>query len=217
MTPEYIALKLSLLPQFEVANVDPVTVKFGSGFTLRGTFSESVPEEGGASLFLPDLRYLFSGSMLPATSLLREIEFPDRTDFEVNLAEIIGKKLAYFGASYDRRHVSLALDPEIEWEEVHFQPHLALAEHYIDKEGKEWTKRSEFVEGTEVPKGAWLEEGGWDHEHCVFCWNTIDAEHTGYKSQHGTYEGEWVCKWCYENTIKNHDPRPLISDYKDRK
>jgi len=216
VTPEYIASKLSLLPQFEVDSIDPVTVKLDRGFTLRGVFSERVSEEGGASLFLSDLRYLFSGSLLPATSSLREIEFPDGTDFEVDLAEIIGKKLAYFGSSYDRRHMDLVLNPEIHWEEVHFQSHVALAEHYVDEDGKRWIKRSEFVEGTEVPKDAWLEEGGWDHEHCVFCWNTIDFEHIGYKSKHGTYEGQWVCKWCYENAVRNHDPRPLISDYADR-
>ena len=41
--------------------------------------------------------------------------------------------------------------------------------------------------------------GGWKHEHCNICWETIaeSAERFGYCDQ---YE-RWVCESCYENYI----------------
>jgi hypothetical protein len=174
-------------------------------------------EEGGASLFLNDLRYLFSGTISPSSSPLREVEFSDGSDFEISLEELKSEQLTYFGAAYDRRHITLALDPEIQCEKIDFQPSKALAQHFIDQNGKQWRKLSAFTEGDQIPDGAWLVDEGWDHEHCVFCWDKIDDDHPGYRSHHDTYDNEWACQWCYDNAVKNNDPRPLISNYKDRK
>jgi hypothetical protein len=218
MTPEYIASKLSLLPRFHVERLDQGTKKHGGGFTLTGKFSEPVDTaEGGASLFLQDLRYLYSGSISASTSSVREIEFVDGADFEVSLEELKNNQLTYFGATYDRRHITLVLDSEIQWEKIDFQPYKALAEHFTDQDGKRLRKLSAYTEGDQIPDGAWLVEEGWDHEHCVFCWDKIDNEHFGYRSHHDVYENEWVCQWCYSHAVSKHDPRPLISNYKDRK
>jgi hypothetical protein len=44
-------------------------------------------------------------------------------------------------------------------------------------------------------------EGGWDHEHCSICWETIgpyeDEENTGYRDQ----DGKWVCERCYDSFV----------------
>lgn len=218
MTPDYIASKLSLLPRFQVEQLDLGTKKYGGGFTLRGRFTEPMSEEEcGASLFLNDLRYLFSGTISPSSSSLREVEFSDGSDFEISLEEIRSEQLTYFGAAYDRRHIILVLDPEIQWEKIDFHPQKALAKQFIDRDGKQWNELSEYREGETIPDGAWLVDEGWDHEHCVFCWNKIDREHYGYRSHHDTFGNEWACQWCYDNAVENHNPRPLISNYKERK
>ena len=69
-----------------------------------------------------------------------------------------------------------------------------------------------IVEGTRI-RGMWGQEpmanaesvhrveGGWDHEHCSICWETIGPyegeENTGYRNQ----SGEWVCVRCYQSYV----------------
>lgn len=40
-------------------------------------------------------------------------------------------------------------------------------------------------------------KGGWDHEHCRLCWETIDED-----SRYGYLDGtDWVCITCYDRYI----------------
>ena len=44
-------------------------------------------------------------------------------------------------------------------------------------------------------------EGGWDHEHCAICWETIsqasNCQHDGYVDQNGI----WVCISCFDSYV----------------
>ena len=43
--------------------------------------------------------------------------------------------------------------------------------------------------------------GGWDHEHCSICWETISQfteQKTGYVNQ----KNQWVCTACFESYVK---------------
>jgi hypothetical protein len=217
VTPEYIASKLSLLPQFEVVSLDHRTGETGRVNILQGYFSSPISnKEQAANLFLSDLRFL-DGLLIAADQRehLRTVEAGGYCWSDIYEREVLGAHLAFFG-NYDARHLRLAIDPDILWTRIDFRPHKALAKHFIDKDGKRWQKLSEYMEGNAIPDGAWLVDEGWDHEHCIFCLNRIDRETPGYKSHHEVYGDEWTCQWCFRNSVEQHDPRPLLIRYTGR-
>jgi hypothetical protein len=79
----------------------------------------------------------------------------------------------------ERSH--LVYDTSRDWQRVQFVPYDSAFYH---NDG-----RAEVI------------EGGWDHEHCAICWQTIspsepDNEY-GYRDQDDT----WVCQTCYEQYV----------------
>lgn len=48
----------------------------------------------------------------------------------------------------------------------------------------------------QLPEGATLQDGAWDHEHCRLCWKKIMEK--GGDFQEGYTDGQdWVCPDCY--------------------
>jgi hypothetical protein len=216
VTPDYIASKLSLLPQFEVVSLDHRTGKQGSVTFLKGYFSPSVGNyEQGANLFLPDLRFL-DGLLAAANDHehLRTIKVDEYSWSDIYEREVVGANLAFF-SNYDARRLKLVLDPDITWSKVDFQPRKAIQAHIIGTDGQPYTRRSVYEEGRQLKEGESIVEGAWNHEHCIFCWNTINSENIGYNSKNDQSD-EWVCEWCYSHAVQPHDPRPLLTPYKDR-
>ena len=86
---------------------------------------------------------------------------------------------------------------------------------------QQWTPSpalsTKTIEGTSVtkyvgqkynPKKTKLIEGGWDHDHCLFCWQSVcncggeDCVPQGY-----TDGNDWICPSCHEKVIlKGEDP-----------
>jgi hypothetical protein len=214
VTPEYITSKLSLLPQFEVVSLNHR--EKGRVTILQGYFSSPIGnEEQGANLFLPDLRFL-DGLLTSANQgeHLRTIQTGGYSWSEIYEREVLGTHLAFF-SNYDARHLKLALDPEIVWNKSNFVPRMAIQTHMIGTDGKPYRCLSPYEEGTPLKEGESIVEAGWDHEHCVFCWRTIDLENVGYSGSSNDDE-EWACDWCYRQAIEPHDPRPLLLPYKSR-
>jgi hypothetical protein len=214
VTSDYIASKLCLLPQFEVVSLDHKAGKQGRVAVLNGYFSTPISdEEQGTNLFLDDLRFL--EGLLTAvdeSDSFRTIEAGGYGWEEIRKDEVVGAKLAFFG-NYDARRLRLAIDPEIAWTKVDFQPRKAVQALVTGTDGKPYRRLSMYREGMKLKKGETIVDSGWSHEHCIFCLNTIDGEYIGFNS---TKDGEWVCEWCYRNAVFPHDPRPLLTHYSDR-
>jgi len=216
VTPEYIASKLSLLPQFEVVSLDRRTGKQGGVTFLKGYFSRSVGnDEQGANLFLPDLRFL-DGKLAAVDEgeHLRTIQVDEHSWSDIYEREVVDANLAMF-SNYDARRLNLVLDPDIKWSKVDFQPRKAIQARIIGTDGKPYRRLSIYVEGRPLKAGESIVEAGWDHEHCIFCWTTINSENTGYTTANHPTD-EWLCEWCYSHAVQPHDPRPLLTPYKDR-
>jgi len=217
LDPNYIASKLSLLPQFEVVSIGHRTEKHGRVALLSGYFSSPVgEEEQGANLFLSDMRFL-DGLLLPAKAdeSLRVIEAGGYSWSDIYERDVVGKRLAFF-SNYDRRRLNLVLNPEIVWEPVEFHPRKAIQSYVIGTDGKSRCRLTEYKEGAQLQADEMIVEAAWDHEHCIFCWNKIDSENLGYTSQHKEWGDEWACEWCYKNSVAPHDPCPLLIPYAAR-
>ena len=42
--------------------------------------------------------------------------------------------------------------------------------------------------------------GGWDHEHCALCWQTI-SRHPGHQASGYSDGSKWLCCECYERYV----------------
>ena len=112
-----------------------------------------------------------------------------------------GETYSYLDSYWGER-AALVLDESLEWSRVEFVPQDAVEwrnEHGL----RHWAK----VGGSSTGE---LLKGGWDHEHCEICWETIsqhDQKH-GYVNQHD----QWVCEQCYSKKV---GPKRIsfINDY----
>jgi hypothetical protein len=214
MTPEYIASRLSLLPQFEVVSIGRKTTGDGEVAILNGYFSIPVgDEEQRGNLFLDDVRFLETTvTASDDGDSYRTVEAGGYGWGDIRESEVVGANLAFF-SSYDARRLRLVIDPDITWTKVDFRPKKAVQSRVIGTDRKPYRRLSMYREGMKVKEGESIVESAWDHEHCVFCLNRIDDEHIGYNSEG---DGEWVCEWCYLNAVHPRDPRPLLTPYKSR-
>jgi hypothetical protein len=115
---------------------------------------------------------------------------PDRK--EITAALHIDSKYDYLDGYWGER-ADLVFDRNLKWVRNEFKSEDAI-EFIIDG------KRIRGVSGQQPIAGAeevHCIEGGWDHEHCAICWETIGdyevQKKTGYKNQNN----EWICTHCY--------------------
>ncbi|HYF48089.1 MAG TPA: hypothetical protein VEJ63_01690 [Planctomycetota bacterium] len=118
-------------------------------------------------------------------------------------ADWLGKGARLPIGTYDCRELRLILDLELKWEELAF--HASDCWSYVKDDG--W--RVSLGPGGQPPtdaRNARLERGGWDHEHCAFCWETIAeyAEKSGFVTKLYPDRFEWVCSGCYKEMIVPH-------------
>ena len=207
MTPAYIAEKLSMLPRFTVESIDREPGHLRFGMSLTGAVSHDPgPWERCMCLYWSNLDF-FDGMMkaVGADARRRIVEgAPASTEQKSVVA--VGQELAMF--PYDLRRLKLVIDPDLAWQRIDFTPTKALFERVTGTNGEALRRWTEYHDGDPVPEGAWIEEGAWDHEHCVFCSGKIDEENEGYMCD---AEGvkEWVCADCYRDAVVPHDPTAL--------
>jgi hypothetical protein len=101
--------------------------------------------------------------------------------------DLTRKDLFKIGAAYpfidgywgERAH--LVYDSSREWRKVKFVPQDATRYH---------------SDGTTE-----IVEGGWDHEHCAICWQTISPNELGNEYGYQDQNDSWVCQTCYKQYI----------------
>ena len=184
---------------------------------LIGTFSESVGyEEQTVNFYLPDLRTIH-GLLLesPEGQKTRRFQHDANWPTDITEAELLSRRLSYLG-SYDARHLDLAFDPDINWEERRFSSQKAIQSKVIGTDGLAYRKWTKYDDGAEIPEGSIIIAAGWDHEHCTFCSRHIDPGDIGYASLDPYWKHEWSCMWCYNHIVKPHDLRPIFSPFESR-
>jgi hypothetical protein len=215
VTPEYIASKLSQLPQFKVEFIDHELEKYGRGTTLLGKFSEPVlSTEQLVHFYLPDLRNI-RGKLLasPEGDCVRLVYDAD-PEPEITESELLTEYLAYCGGNFKQR-VELALDPTINWTEQRVPPEASLEKvRFQDEDGQTHFIHLERFGGGSLPEGSTIVELDWNHKHCSFCWERIESGEIGYvgnvRPEREDWGKDWVCTWCYRNAVEPHDLRPLL-------
>jgi hypothetical protein len=91
---------------------------------------------------------------------------------------------------YWGERAEIVLDASRRWHETTFAPSDAVE---FRGGGTRWQMSAADVAGGGVV------EGGWDHEHCAICWETIDADRPeAYFSE----PNKWVCKECFEAFVR---------------
>jgi len=116
---------------------------------------------------------------------------------------VTGTSYPYFDGYWGER-AELVLDARRSWEPRRFAPQDAV-EFRTDsgrvlqstsKPNAERLYRRESSEG--ASEGARVVPGGWDHEHCAVCWETIG---TATSEAFFSEPSEWVCAACYARFI----------------
>lgn len=64
-----------------------------------------------------------------------------------------------------------------------------------------WCERSRTLRpySGEVPEGGTLIKGGWDHEHCEICWETISQQTA--PAAVFAEPNHWICKSCFQQFV----------------
>lgn len=93
--------------------------------------------------------------------------------------------------------IDLIKDPLRKWQKETFTQQDAIVRRVNG--GVTGQKKSE---GEEPAADEWIMPGGWDHEHCALCWETISDfeghQHSGY-----TDGKKWLCADCYKKYIRD--------------
>lgn len=195
--PNNVDMNRSLLslPQFTVeaaASDDPNqrSGHFDSGLNIKaGSIGYLVAENG---LCVEGKFYQFDENT-------RRAVFKPKESSQLNLLKI-NKTYPYLDGYWGER-VALVLDTSRNWNKELFKPQDAVAYRSGDKTIV--IKVGQPVDDIPVEGEGRIIKGGWDHEHCAICWESIDEDHpNGYKDQNN----EWVCENCYSNYVK---PRRL--------
>ena len=107
----------------------------------------------------------------------------------------VGSLVPWIYGFWQAYHVTMILDPEAGWSRTKFVP--SAAQHFSLGSAHCSAKR-----GQELPQGAiptFVQEGGWDHEHCELCREKIGrcGQPCGYVDRHD----HWVCQSCYKEYV----------------
>lgn len=118
------------------------------------------------------------------------------------------KSLLHCGVEYEYldgywgERAELVFDRSREWSRMEFKPADAVEFMLEGKRVRGKLGQKPMVGAESIHRV----DGGWDHEHCSICWETIGPsegeQHTGYKDQND----KWVCESCYQSHV---EPRNL--------
>jgi hypothetical protein len=102
-----------------------------------------------------------------------------------------GERFLYLDG-YWGEQAEIVLDSRLKWEYRPFIPSDAIC--FANAGG------SIATQAADAPLGGTIVAGGWDHEHCVVCMETIGA---GGLAEGWTTGGEhWVCPSCYRDYVE---------------
>ncbi len=105
---------------------------------------------------------------------------------------VLGSEYPYLDGYWGER-AELVLDATRHWLRQSFAPSNAVE---FNLDGQRLARK-----GDVPPEGATLVPGGWDHEHCSICWQTIGA---GGEPDGLVSNGDWLCSSCYESFLLPH-------------
>lgn len=109
----------------------------------------------------------------------------------------VGVQLAYVDGYWDASDVEMVLDENRSWKRLVFEAQDAAMYRY---EGGRMLKRAVDLSASDRPPEQMI-PGGWDHEHCKFCWKHIEPQQIAYVDS----DGNWLCEACYEGYVVPHD------------
>jgi hypothetical protein len=111
-------------------------------------------------------------------------------DDPIQLAKLeIGRAYPQLDGYWGER-AELVFNRSLLWREREYQPTDAVRE-------RSGTMRP--FSGA-VPAGGVLVKGGWDHEHCAICWETI-SQKANPIGLHAAPD-HWICKGCYQRFVQ---------------
>ena len=107
----------------------------------------------------------------------------------------VGSLAPWIDGHWQAYHVTMILDPEAGWRRTEFA--ASAAQHFRVGNAHGWTKL-----GQELPQDAiptFVQEDGWDHEHCELCRGKIGrgGQPYGYVDRHD----HWVCESCHREYV----------------
>ena len=91
--------------------------------------------------------------------------------------------------------LALVEDRSRQWISKNFEPSDSVA---IPQGGQ--TVMHQHKAGEQPAPGAEIVTGGWDHEHCALCWETI-SQLPGDQPCGYTDGKEWLCSACHSSYI----------------
>lgn len=95
--------------------------------------------------------------------------------------------------SYWGERAILVLDRQRQWSERRFEAVDAVA---YKRTGATLVG---IAESQNLPEGATLIHGGWDHEHCDICWEKISPQTDAVAMF--SEPDYWICRKCYEKFV----------------
>jgi hypothetical protein len=117
----------------------------------------------------------------------------------------VGSLVPWIEGYWHAYHVTMILDPDAGWRRTEFA--AIAAQHFRVGNTYGWAKV-----GQELPQGAiptFVQERGWDHEHCELCRGKIGSggQPRGYVDPHD----RWVCESCYQKYIVTRNLEFLLT------
>lgn len=185
---------LADLPHFEIVEFLPTTPFDGPGFSGRFNHIQGVAE-GVCWLRVAADKYSKGG--------LHALSQPDKTaiflPWEGKEHIQIGLSLPWIDGYWKKEKIEMVVNPSWPWKRLRFQPRDAWK-----TDADIGAIAAKAPDGSTVaPAGVTVIRGGWDHEHCGFCWKTIGVggEPVGFKDDYDN----WLCEDCFQTYVAEHD------------
>ena len=182
---------LADLPDFTVAGI----VGTPHDLRLQGRFSRvELVRQGSCWLRMPDgFPFYATVTALDTGTGLGTLESTD----ELPPALAVGGRFPLIDGYWGLNEVNTILDREHQWSRVTFEaldaferPHFQLASgaQRVAQTGRAWRKASGDPAGDEH-----VLKGGWDHEHCMLCFQTIRPGDVAFTDP----DDYWLCRDCH--------------------
>lgn len=201
-------VRLKDLAHFQVRSIQRVASGWSQvegGFThLIGVRPSEEPERTVGFLYRSrkDSLYLFSEKKFdPQSGTVKFLTPPTKRMLRP------GDSFPYVDYYWSPKQVSFALEPASAWRRVRFGPKDSV--RYRDPAVPGWWKSHlASVPVSEGGTDVGIIKGGWDHEHCDFCWSRIGegGARYGYFSK---ADNDWLSVRCHREFIAAHDLRFL--------
>ncbi len=146
--------------------------------------------EGWSCLIVPHDRQVVWGDFVGLDAATRTTRVRPEDMTQLNLLHP-GDEYPFFDG-YWGQAVELVLGPPRNWTETVFQPSDAVV--YPAGGGQMMVPAS-----GEIPQGAHVAPGAWEHEHCAICWETIG--HGGDPKGFLSTDKRWICAKCHMSYV----------------